>query len=1037
MKCPKCQTDNPETASFCADCGTQLISSEEISAPTETLEAAKEELTTGSTFADRYQIIEELGKGGMGKVYRVIDKKLKEEVALKLIKPEIGSDKKTVERFSNELKLARKIVHKNVARMFDLNEEKGNHYITMEYVPGEDLKRLIRKVGQLGSGKTISIAIQVCEGLAEAHRLGVVHRDLKPNNVMIDEEGNVRIMDFGIARSLEEKGITGAGMMIGTPEYMSPEQVEGKKVDQRSDIYSLGIILYEMVTGRVPFEGETPFSIAFKHKSETPRNPKEVNAQIPEDLSRVILRCLEKDKELRYQSAGEVRSELENIEKGIPTTERVVPERKPVTSREITVTFGLRKLFIPALAVVAAAVIGVLIWQLLPKKPVIPILSDKPSLAIMYFENNTGEDGLEHYRKALSDLLITDLSQSKFINVLRGDRLFNILSQLNQLEAKSYSSDVLREVAHRGRVNHILQGNYTKAGENFRINIMLHDANTEELLSSESVEGRGEESIFSMVDELTRKIKTNFKLSREQIASDIDLEVGKITTSSPEAYKYYSEGRKHHNSGAYRKSILLMERAIAVDPEFAMAYRSMGMAYSNLGYRVERIKYLQKAFEFRDRLSDRESYIIQGDFYGFSEATYNKAIEAFNQLLQLYPTDGIGNINLAGLYRNLEEWDKAIDRNEILIQDGDESFYPYVGQAIALAAKGLYDRAMKVLESYLHNFSDNGYIRWALAHGYLYQGKFDLALAEAERAISLMPSFGDAFWLKGYIYLCKGDLIEAEKEFQKLLESEEKSDNLSGRQGFLSLRLLQGRFEEAKDQANQGMELAEELGEMGWKSYFHISLCYLNLRLRNLDRALQESRMAFDIAYEEEMLGYQRVALSWNVFIYLEMKSIEKAREAADKLMEIIDRGMNRKLLRMYHVAEGMIELKSNNLTQAIKNFEAALALVPYQYELDAEHALFIDSLALAYYRANELDKALTEYEKITSLTGGRTLWGDIYAKSFYMLGKIYEQQGNNTKAIEHYEKFLDLWKDADPGIAEVDTLREDAKKRLAGLRGQ
>ena len=224
VECPKCKTENTSDSGFCKKCATPLPSSEEIPV-TETLETPKEELTTGSTFAGRYQIIEELGKGGMGKVYRVEDKKIKEEVALKLIKPEIASDKKTIERFSNELKMARKIAHRNVCKMYDLGEEKGTHYITMEYVLGEDLKSSIRRFGQIPVGKTISIAKQICEGLSEAHRLGVVHRDLKPSNIMIDKEGNARIMDFGIACSLKAKGITGAGVMIGTPECMSPKQV--------------------------------------------------------------------------------------------------------------------------------------------------------------------------------------------------------------------------------------------------------------------------------------------------------------------------------------------------------------------------------------------------------------------------------------------------------------------------------------------------------------------------------------------------------------------------------------------------------------------------------------------------------------------------------------------------------------------------------------------------------------------------------------------------------------------------------------------
>ncbi|MFX0200320.1 MAG: protein kinase, partial [Candidatus Hodarchaeota archaeon] len=354
VKCPKCQHENPDDTIYCGKCATQLPSIKDI-ALTATIEAPKEELTTGSTFAGRYQIIEELGKGGMGKVYKANDTDIKEKVAIKLIKPEISTDKKTIERFQNELKFARKIRHKNVCQMFDLNREEGTYYITMEYVEGENLKNMIRMSGQLGIGTAISVAKQVCEGLVEAHKLEVVHRDLKPSNIMLDREGIVRIMDFGIARSLKEKGITGAGVMIGTPEYMSPEQVESKETDHRSDIYSLGIILFEMVIGRVPFEGGTPLSVAVKHKTEAPQDPKELNPQIPEDLSKVILKCMEKDKEKRYQSADELRSELENIEKGIPTTERIVPKRKPITSKEITVRFSMRKLSIPAIVVLVAA----------------------------------------------------------------------------------------------------------------------------------------------------------------------------------------------------------------------------------------------------------------------------------------------------------------------------------------------------------------------------------------------------------------------------------------------------------------------------------------------------------------------------------------------------------------------------------------------------------------------------------------------------------------------------------------------------------
>ena len=1033
MKCPKCNFENPADTKFCGKCAAPLHPSEEISAPlTETLETPKEELTTGSTFAERYQIIEELGKGGMGKVYKAQDTDLKEKVAIKLLRPEIASDKKTIERFRNELKFARKIRHKNVCQMYDLNKEKGAHYITMEYVDGKDLKSMIRMMGQLSSGKTIFIAKQVCEGLIEAHRLGVVHRDLKPQNIMVDENGNARIMDFGIARFLKTRGITAAGVMIGTPEYMSPEQVEGKEVDQRSDIYSLGVILYEMVTGRVPFEGDTPFTIGVKHKSEEPKDPKELNTQLPEDLNLVILRCLEKDKEKRYQSAGEVRAELTRIEKGIPTTEIEIPKRKPLTSREITVTFGLKKLFIPAIVVVALIIAAVVIWQLLPRKRAVPIPSDKPSLAVMYFKNNTGDESLDHWRSALSDLLITDLAQSRYIRVLSEDRLFSIISELNQLEAKSYSSKVLEQVAVQGRVNHILQGNYTKAGDIFRINITLQEAKTGELVGSEKVEGIGEKSFYSMVDELTRRIKASFKLSAEEIASDIDKEVGKITTSSPEAYKYYSEGSKYYRREVdYPQSIQFLEKAIAIDPEFAMAYRNMAQVYSNMNLESKWREYIQKAFDLSDRVSDRERYRIWGDFYRQSEKTYDKAIEAYNKLLQLYPADWIGNNYLGEVYRYIEQWDNAIEYYKVPIQNKIESSIPYLNLGEIYAAKGLYDRATEVYESSIHNVSDSAWTRRYLAENYLCQEKYDLALVEADKAHSLDPSNHYNLTLKGDIYHCQGDLIKAEEEYQKLLEADEPAAHLTGKLRLGALYLLQGKFKKSKYQYKQGIEMAKNLGEKSRESMVHIELAYMHRLSGNPEEALKEYDNAWNNNVEIESISGQIRILHNKGLTFLEIKSMEKAQITADELKESLQKAMNKKLIRNYNNLMGMIELEIKNFSKAIEYFNEAISLLAYQRRFTTDHALFFDSLALAYYMAGDVEKAREEYERIVSLTYGRLFYGDIFVKSFYMLGKIYEQKGWEGKAIEHYEKFLDLWKDADPGIAEVD----DARKRLATLK--
>jgi len=1037
VKCPKCQAENPETKQFCGDCGTQLPSSRDIHpGVTETLQTPIKELATGATFAGRYQIIEELGKGGMGKVYKVFDTDIKEKVALKLLKPEIASDKEMIERFSNELKYARKISHRNVCRMYDLGKAEGTHFITMEYVHGEDLKSMIRMSTGLTVGTVLSVGKQVCEGLVEAHSLGVVHRDLKPQNIMIDKGGNAKIMDFGIARSIREKGITGPSVMIGTPEYMSPEQAEAKEVDQRSDIYSLGVILYEMATGQVPFEGDTALSIAMKHKGEIPKSPKQFNPNIPDDLSGVILKCLEKDRAKRYQSAAEARSELEKIEKGIPTTERVVPGRKTLTSREITVKFNLRKLFLPAMAVFAVIIIAVVLLKILPGKKAVLPPPGKPSLAILYFENNSGDKNLEFWKTGLTELLITKLSQSKFINVLSSDSIYSILKKLNLDEAKKYTKEDLITVANEGGATHTISGSIMKAEQNIIITVTLQKPHTGERISSIPVECHGEKEIMTKVDEVARKIKLDLDLTDDQIATDLDREVGKITTSSPEAYKYYSEGRELHQQGKFRESISLMEKAVAVDPGFAMAYRSMGIAYGNLGQPEEGKKYLQKAIALSDRISEKERYLIEGDFYYRSgEKYYERAIKAYSKFFEIYPEDSVWHNNFALIYMSLQEWDKAIGLLEKAQKCVTDFPYPYTNQALAYAGKGELGKAKEVLENYLNNISDNALVRGHLSYYFLLEKQFDQAWAEAEKAQALSPSDYNSILMKGDISLYKGELALAENEYRRLAEREEPPAQLEALIRSFCLAMLQGKFAVARAQSNAWLEKVNKPGRQAWLSWARYFTAHFDLQTGNPETALKKFQELFDQASEQERVDFQRYALHGKGLAYMAMNQSAEALRAAVEFLKMIEGSLNKKSIRLYFHLMGSIELKRRNFRQAIENLEKALPLMPFEEDpwSAGQQASFFDSLAQAYLEAGQQEKALVTYEKITQLTSGRLAWGAIYAKSFYQLGKIDVMRGDRVKAIDHYQKFLNFWKDADPGLPEV----ADARKRLAELPGR
>ncbi|MDH4218720.1 MAG: protein kinase [Candidatus Aminicenantes bacterium] len=1044
VKCPDCGQKNPADVIYCVKCETRLARrqpiqepssqpSEEPSPPEETIEDSFKGLTTGSIFAGQYQIIEELGEGGMGRVYKALDTKTDEEVALKVFRPEIAPDDKAFRRFRKEFKTARKISHKNVCPMSHLGTSKGIRYVTMEYVSGEDLKSSMKRMGQFTLGKAIFTAKQICEGLAEGHRLDVVHRNLKPQNIVINQFGNVRIMDFGIARSPKAEEITETGMKVGTPEYMSPEQVEGQEIDQRSDIYSVGLILYEMLAGRLPFTGKRPLILAMKHMDEALKGPREFNPQIPRDLNHLILTCLEREKEKRFQSAEELLSELIKMDTGIPGVEKEVLEPKVIVTKKVTAKFNFQKYLIPGLIIAAVAIVAILAWQFFLTQRSGSIPEGKPLLAIMYFENITGEESLEHWGEVIAESLRADLNQSKYIDVMSSERLFQVLNDLNQLRTRTYSSDVLKQVAARGEINHILLGNYGMDGDTIRIHITLMDTRREKVLASESGEGRGEESIFTIVDGLTKKIKRRLKLTADERADDFDREVRQITTKSLDAFKYYIDGRKYHLTGEYRQSIESMEKAISIDPEFAMAYLSMSESCGYLDLSPQRETYFQKTLELKDRLSEKEFYLVQGDYYRESEETYDKAIEAYTKLLELYPKDASGNQNLGTIYLDIEEFDKALEHFERFRNDKMEFVGTYFSIADVHMMKGLYSEAEKVLRFYLDNISDHSEIHHYLAFNYICQKMNHFALNELDFAFALDPKHHRCLYLRGVHDSLTGAFVEAEKEYRKLLDEREPSGPYLGLHGLANLSLTQGRYRESREHLRRIIEISQSSGIQWAESQARSMLALSLMRSKRFQEAVRECNRALDIGVQFMRGDLQRLALHYKGLAYVSLKSLSRAQRTADELKSLIEKGSHRMETRRYHHLMGLIELERKNYVQAIEHLETALSLLPFQSSLwtDAHlrntHALFIDALALAYYRAGNLEKAQEMFSTISDLSTGRLYFGDIYARSFYILGRIFQRLGENEKAEENYNKFLALWLNADPDISEVN----DAKRRL------
>jgi len=709
--CPHCRFESASDTRFCGNCGTLLRPAAEPAGPASATMTARipcGELAPGSDFAGRYAIVDELGRGGMGRVFKALDREIGEMIALKVLVPEFSLDERMIERFRNELKLARRIAHKNVCRIFDLGNCEGTYFITMEYIPGDTLKNIVRMMGAFAPERALSVAGQVCDGMAEAHRLGVIHRDLKSANIMIDREGSARIMDFGIARGAESQGLTGRGALIGTPEYMAPEQVEGQDVDPRADIYALGIILFEMLTGRVPFEGKTPLSVALMHKTARPPDVREINAKTPERLSAAVARCLAKDPAARYQRVEELAAGLHEIAEDLGGAS---PRPRP--------------------AVESPTPGGTLVLR---------------SVAVLPFADLSPQKDQEYFCEGLAEEIITALAKI---------RDFEVAAKSSAFSGEFRNMDV-REVGRRLGVAAVLEGSVRKVENRLRITAQLLNVATGYHLWSEKFD-RTFEDIFAIQDEITLAIVDRLKL---KLLGDEKAALIKRTTENPEAYNLYLKGRYFWNkrtADGMKRALECFAQAIQVDPMFARAYTGISDCYALFAYyylppRPTLMKAkgaAARALEIDGTLAEAHTSMafvkhkLERDWAG-AEKGFRRAIELDPDLIWAHHWYALF---LAAMGRHQESFSEI--KRALEIEPTAAQLNMAHGMTLFLAR--YYDRAIEELTKAIEFEPQHVLATFYLGIAHVELGHFEQALTLVERSGELAGGAG--FFLQGIGYV--------------------------------------------------------------------------------------------------------------------------------------------------------------------------------------------------------------------------------------------------------------------------------------------
>ena len=922
----------------------------------------------GSLLGNRYEIIDILGEGGMGAVYKARDRELDRTVALKVIRPELAGRPEILQRFKQELILARQVTHRNVIRIFDLGEAGGIKFITMEFIEGHDLKTVLARDGKLSPDRAVEIIQQVCLALEAAHSEGVVHRDLKPQNIMIDQQGRASVMDFGIARSLEFGGMTQTGALLGTPEYMSPEQVRGEHVDARSDLFTVGVIFQEILTGRLPFQAETAMASMFKRTKERSVPVHQLDPAVPRYLSDIVEKCLEIDPQDRFQSAREICDALEAWKSGTAAPIRVRSLRwaRRALRNRAAIGFAAAGAALAVLLMVAA--IGFrLTNSRKPSAPHAPV-----SILVADFTNHTGDPIFDG---TLEPMFNVALEGASFINAFNRGTARKLAGKLPNSTGK-LDEQASRLVAISQGVSAIVTGSLDNRGDGYRLSVEAVDAVTGKTLARADMDAANKDQTLLDVPKLAAPIR---KALGDTTPESVQLaaERGSFTTSNLEAVHQYGIAIELQFAGKTQEALQAFSKLTEMDPNFARAWIGMAGASLNLGRREDAEKYAKLAMEHVDRMTERERYRIRGLYYAATE-NWQKCTEEYGGLAKLYPADNIGHENLAACFSYLHNMPRALEEARMAVQ---------------IAPKDLLAR--------------NNLSLYAC-----FAGDFPTCEREAREVQKLNPSDEDGYLLLAHSQMGQGQLSQAADTYQRLQKLSARGASLAA-PGLADLALYEGRYRD-------GLQILERevANDVAAKEPDQAADNLVMLAYAELLRGEQQAAVG---AVQKALANSQSAKIR-----FLAARTFVEARNTAkaENLAASLGQELTAQPQAYAKMIQGDVALKQHD-------FKQALQLLTGAEKLDDSWFVHLD-LGLAYLEAGAFVEADSEFDTCTKRRGEALELFDDDQPTYSYLPLVYYYQGRAREGMkskgfaESYRTYLSI-----RGKAGEDPLLPEIRRRL------